>query len=148
MEEGELLRAVRLVFGDIEINRDEADVSSPPLMARNHRVGERLAHGEQHPRGGRVLEARDRRLRRQARAVDRVAVQQHFADRIVGEPVGVIAVGMATGDRKDLLREPVADAMRHARRRARIVAVRAANSPSCRSAALSRIALPSELACG
>ena len=128
MEEGELLRAVRLVFGDIEINRDEADVSSPPLMARNHRVGERLAHGEQHPRGGRVLEARDRRLRRQARAVDRVAVQQHFVDRIVGEPV--------------------ADAVRHARRCARLVAVRAASSPSCRSAALSRIAPPSELACG
>jgi hypothetical protein len=120
IEEGQLLRAVRLVVGDIEIDGDEANVSAPPPMARNHRVGERVAHGEQHPRGGGVLEARDRRLRRQAGAVDRVAAQQQFVDRIVGEPVGVIAVRMPTRDRKDPLREQVADTVRHARRRAGI----------------------------
>ena len=116
IEEGQLLRAVGLVFGDIEIDRDQPDAASAAAMPGNHRVGERVAHGEQHPRGGRVLEARDRRLRRQAAAVDRIAPQQQFVDRIVGEPVGVIAVGMATRDREDALRDQIADAVRHARR--------------------------------
>ena len=120
IEEGELLRAVGLVFGDIEIDGDQPDAASASAMPGNHRVGERVAHGEQHPRGGRVLEARDRRLRRQAAAVDRIAPQQQFVDRIVGESVGIIAVGMATRDREDALREQIADAVRHARRRARI----------------------------
>ena len=120
IEEGELLRAVGLVVGDIEIDRNEPDAAPSPAMPGNHRVGERVAHGEQHPRGGRVLEARDRRLRGQAAAVDRIAPQQQFVDRIVGEPVAVIAVGMATRDREDPLRDQIADAVRHARRRARI----------------------------
>ena len=67
-----------------------------------------------------VLEARDRRLRGQAAALDRIAPQQQFVDRIVGEPVSVIAVGMATRDREHPLRDQIADAVRHARRRARI----------------------------
>jgi len=120
IEEGELLRAVGLVFRAIEIDRDQANAPSASAMSRNHRVGERLAHREQHPWGGRVLEARDRRLRRQAAAVDRIAPQQQLVDGIVGEPVRVIAVGMATRDREDPLREQIADAVRHARRRARI----------------------------
>ncbi len=120
VEEGELLGPMGLVVGDIQIDRDQPDAAPPPAMAGNHGVGEGLAHLQQHPRGGRVLEARDRRLRRQTVAVDRVAPQQQFVDRIVGQPVGVIAVGMATGDREDALREQIANAVRHARRRARI----------------------------
>ena len=148
IEEGQLLRAVGLVLGDIEIDRDQPDAAAAAAMPRNHRVGERVAHGEQHPRGGRVLEARDRRLRRQAAAVDRIAPQQQFVDRIVGEPVGIIAVGMAARDREDPLREQIADAVRHARRSARIGRREGRNRPRCRSAAFSRIAPPSELACG
>ena len=79
-----------------------------------------MAHREQHLWRGGVLEARDRRLRRQPAAVDGIAPQQQFVDRIVGEPVGVIAVGMATRDSEDALREQIADAVRHPRRRARI----------------------------
>ena len=82
--------------------------------------GKQREIAEQHPRGSRVLEARDRRLRGQAAAVDRIAPQQQFVDRIVGEPVAVIAVGMATRDRKDPLRHQIPDAVRHARHRARI----------------------------
>ena len=44
------------------------DAASASAMPGDHRVGERLAHREQHPWGGRVLEARDRRLRRQPAA--------------------------------------------------------------------------------
>ncbi len=120
IEEGELLRAVGLVFSAIEIDRNQPDAPSASAMPRNHRVGERVAHGEQHPRGGGVLETRDRRLRGQATALDRIAPQQQFVDRIVGEPVSVIAVGMATRDREHPLRDQIADAVRHARRRARI----------------------------
>ena len=120
IEERELLRAVRLVFCDIEINRDEADASAPAPMPRNHGIRERVGHGEQHARGRRVLEAREGGLRRQANAGDRVATQQQFVDRIVGEVVGVIAVRMATRNREDTLREQIAHAMRHARRRPRI----------------------------
>ena len=78
IEEGELLRAVGLVFGDIEVDRDQASAPSPAAMAGQHPVGERVAHGAQHPRGRRALEPRDRRLRRQAAALDRVAPQQQF----------------------------------------------------------------------
>ena len=67
-----------------------------------------------------MLKARDRRLRRQAAAVDRVAAQQQFVDRIVGEPVAIIAVRMATRNRKHTLRHQVADAVRHACRHAGI----------------------------
>ena len=109
-----------LVFGDIEIDGDQPDAASASPMPGNHRVGERVAHGEQHPRGRRVLEARDRRLRRQAAAVDRIAPQQQFVDRIVGESVAIIAVGMAARDREDALGDQIPDAVRHARRIARI----------------------------
>jgi hypothetical protein len=120
IEEGELLRPVGLVFRDIEIDRNQSDAAPPPAVSRNHRVGQRVAHGQQHARGRRVLEARDRRLRGQAAAVDRIAPQHQFVDRIIGQPVRVIAVGMATRDREDALREQITDAMRHAGRCARI----------------------------
>ena len=115
-----MLRAVGLVFGDIEVDRDQASAPSPAAMAGQHPVGERVAHGAQHPRGRRALEPRDRRLRRQAAALDRVAPQQQFVDRIVGESVSVIAIGMATRDREDTLRDQIAHPVRHARRRARV----------------------------
>jgi hypothetical protein len=67
-----------------------------------------------------VLEARDRRLRRQATAVDRIAPQQQFVNRIVGQSVGIVAIGMAARDREDALCEQIAGAVRHARRGARI----------------------------
>ena len=120
IEEGQLLGAVGLVLGGIEIDRDQPDAAAAAAMPGNHRVGERVAHGEQHPRGRRVLEARDRRLRGQAAAVDRIAPQQQFVDRILGEPVAVIAIGMAARDREDPLGDQIPDAVRHARRIARI----------------------------
>ena len=39
IEEGELLRAVGLVFGDIEVDRDQASAPSPAAMAGQHPVG-------------------------------------------------------------------------------------------------------------
>src|SRR3989442_15500145 len=59
IEEGELLRAMGLVFGGIEIDRNQPDAPSATAMPRNHRVGERVAHGQEHPRSGGGLEAPD-----------------------------------------------------------------------------------------
>ena len=59
-----------------------------------------------------MLEARDRRLRRQAAAVNRIASQQQLVDRILGESVAVIAVGMAARDREDPLGDQLPDAVR------------------------------------
>ena len=67
-----------------------------------------------------MLEARNGRLRGQAAAVDRVAPQQQSVDRIVGESVAVIAIGVATRNREDPMRDRIADAVGHPRRRARI----------------------------
>ena len=49
-----------------------------------------------------------------------VAPQQQFVDRIVGESVSVIAIGMATRDREDTLRDQIAHPVRHGPRRARV----------------------------
>jgi hypothetical protein len=120
IEERQLLGAVGLVLGHIEIDSDQAHAAPPATMPRNDRVGQRFVHREQHPRRGRVLEARDRRLRRQASAVDRIAPEQQLVEGIVGEAVGGIAIGMATGDRVDALGEQIAHPVRDARRDARI----------------------------
>ncbi len=120
IEEGQLLRAVRLVFGRVEVDRDPPHAAAATPMPGNHGVGQRVAQAEQPSGRGPVLEARDRRLRRQPAAVERIAIHQQLVDRIVGESVGVIPVGMATRDREDALREQVADPVRHAGRRARL----------------------------
>jgi hypothetical protein len=82
--------------------------------------------------------------------VDRVAAQQQFADRIVRESAGVIAIGMATRDGKDARREQVADVVRHACQCARIGDRRGqgGQQPRWLPAVWSRIAPPSELAWG
>ena len=54
-----------------------------------------------------VLEPRQRRLRRQALARNRVSVEQQLVDGVVGETVAIIAVGMAAGDAKDALADQV-----------------------------------------
>jgi hypothetical protein len=120
IEEGQLPGAVGLVLGGIEIDRDQPDAAAAAAMPSNHRVGERVTHGEQHPRSRRVLETRDGRLRRQAAAVNRVASRQQFVDRIVGEPVAVIPVGMAACDREDPLGDQIPNTVRDASRIPRI----------------------------
>src|SRR5437870_1209527 len=57
------------------------------------------------PPSRRVLEPRERRLRRQGGAGDRIAVEQQLVDRVVGQPGGVVAVGVATRQPKHALSE-------------------------------------------
>jgi hypothetical protein len=112
-----LLRAVRRVLGHIDVERHASGAPLAPPMARDHHVGQGLAEPVERPRAQRVFEARDGRLRGQARAADRVAVKEQLLNRIVGQSVGIIRIGIAARDRKDALRQHVGPRMRHARRR-------------------------------
>ena len=105
MKERVLLRAVRPVVGRVQIDRD---TPRPPVQAAPMPVddaGRQLpAHpiegGAAHP----VLEPRDRRLRRQARARHRVPPEQQLVDGVVG----IVAVRVAARDAED----PLADHVR------------------------------------
>ena len=55
----------------------------------------------------RVLEPRQRRLRGQALTRNRVSVEQQLVDRVVGEAVAIVAVGMAAGDAEDALADQI-----------------------------------------
>ena len=65
--------------------------------------GQLVRHAVQRAVVDRVLEPRQRRLRRQPLARNRVSVEQQLVYRVVGEAVAVVAVGMAAGDAEDAL---------------------------------------------
>ena len=103
-----MLRAVRRVLGQVEIDRDAPDASAASPMLRDDGVGQRLAEAVERPGRRTALEARDRRLRRESLAGDRIAVEQQLVDRVVRQRVGVVGVGMPAGDAVDALRQQVA----------------------------------------
>ena len=106
VEERELLLPVGRIVGRIEIDRDEPHARAQArVVVAQHGVGHsRPQPVEVGPAHG-VLEARQGRLRAQGRAVDRIAVEQQLVDRVVAQPRGVVAVGVATGEPKDPLPE-------------------------------------------
>lgn len=121
VEEGELLRAVRRVVGRIELQRDALDTrTQPAAMARDHGVGERASHAHQGlgPKG--ILKARERRLRGQRLAADRIALEQQLVHRIGTETGGIVAVLVAAGDRKDALAHQILKRVNDFARLARI----------------------------
>ena len=65
--------------------------------------GQLVRHAVERAAVDRVLEPRQRRLRGQALARNRVPVEQQLVDGVVGEAVAVVAVGMAAGDAEDAL---------------------------------------------
>jgi hypothetical protein len=70
-------------------------------------------------------------------------------DRILGQPIGIIAIGMATGNREDACasKSPIVCVTLLGTRESVSLAVSAATNPRRRSAAFSNGAPPSELAC-
>ena len=108
VEEGELLRPVRRVVGRVQIDRDPP---RPPLPALPVPLDDALGQLPCHPVQGApahtVLESRQRRLRRQALAGDRVPPQQQLVDGIFGEVVGIVPVRMAARDAEDPLADQV-----------------------------------------
>ena len=150
IEERELLRAMRRVIGGIEVDRDAPRAAvQPALMPVDDPVRERVAHLIQLGPTHGVLEARDRRLRGQRGAVDRIAVEQQLLDRIVRQPVAVVGIRVAARDAEDALRHELVHGVGDAARGAAVSQARRqrAVTPRRASAAFSRIAPPSELAC-
>ena len=76
-------------------------------MPRDDPRGQLVRHAVERAAVDCVLEPRQRRLRRQALARNRVSVEQQLVDGVVGETVAIIAVGMAAGDAKDALADQV-----------------------------------------
>ena len=76
-------------------------------MPRDDPRGQLLGHAVERAAVERVLEPRQRRLRRQALTRNRVSVEQQLVHRVVGEAVAVVAVGMAAGDAEDALADQV-----------------------------------------
>ena len=58
-----------------------------------------------------ILEARDRWLRGQRRALNRVASEEQFVNRIVRQPVRVIRVRIPAGEAEDALRQQILERM-------------------------------------
>ena len=60
-----------------------------------------------------ILETRDRRLRGQGRAFDRVAPEEQFVNRIVRQSVRVIGIRIPAGEAEDPLRQQILERMPH-----------------------------------
>ena len=109
VEERELLGPVRQVVGRVQI---DGDAPRPPLQATPMTFDDarrQLApHPVEHGAARAVLESRDRGLRRQGRAGHRVPPEQQLVDGVVGQVVGIVAIGMTARDAED----PLADQVR------------------------------------
>ena len=106
IEEGELLLAVGGVVGGIEVDRDAGGAAlEPPSMVRNDGVRQHVAHRDQLARPHGILEPRQRGLRGQGRPREGIALEQELVDRVVGQPGGVVAVGVTAGEAEGPLPE-------------------------------------------
>ncbi len=117
IEERELLGAMRGVIGGIEIDRDAPRAAVQPALVPIHDphregVPHLIQLGAPHP----VFKPRDGRLRGQRDPVDGIAVDQQFLNRIVGQPVRVVAIGIPARDPEDALRHQVVHRVRDFRR--------------------------------
>jgi hypothetical protein len=63
-----------------------------------------------------IFKPRDRRLRSQRLADNRIAAEQQLVNRIVAEPGGIVGVGVPTGEPKDPLRQQLGERVPHLRR--------------------------------
>ena len=150
VEERQLLGAMSRIIRRIQIDRDPLGLAlQAPAMPLDHRVGQRDPHPVQIRPIHRVLKARERRLRSQLLALDRVATTQQLLDRIAPQPARIIAIRVTAGDRIQPLAHQFPDRVADLARLTPVIdaPINASVSPSRRSHACSRIAPPSELAC-
>lgn len=113
IEERHLLGAVRGIVGDVEIDGDPAHLAATLAVPLQHAFEQRLAHRQQLAARDVVLEPRQRRLRRQRLARERIAPQQQLVHGIVGEPRCVVGVVVSERQAVDALAEQVAQAVAH-----------------------------------
>ena len=100
---------MRQVVGRVQIDRDPArpPVQAAPMTLDDARC-QLAPHPVEHGAARAVLESRDRGLRRQGRAGHRVPPEQQLVDGVVGQVVGIVAIGMTARDAED----PLADQVR------------------------------------
>ncbi len=102
------------VLGRIQIDRDAPRQAVPPTRVPLHDpLGKLTAHRIELGTAHAVLKPRDRRLRRQRRALDRIAIAQQLLDRIIGQTIRVVRIGIAARDPKDALRHEVVHRVRN-----------------------------------
>ena len=101
------------VVSRIEIDRDAPRPAVQPTLVSVHEAdGEFPSHRVELGAAHAVLKSRDRRLRRQRQALDRIAIEQQLLDRIVGQPVRVVGVGIPARDPEDTLRHELVHGVR------------------------------------
>ena len=83
------------------------EVQAAPMTLDDARC-QLAPHPVEHGAARAVLESRDRGLRRQGRAGHRVPPEQQLVDGVVGQVVGIVAIGMTARDAED----PLADQVR------------------------------------
>ena len=97
-----------LVVGGVEIDRDPPRApAEASLMPLDHARREFAPHRIEGLDPDLVFKPRDRRLRGERVAHHRVAPEQQLVNGIVGEPVGIVGIGMATRDTEDPLGQQV-----------------------------------------
>ena len=96
------------VIGGVEIDRDAARVPVPAPVMPFEDAGRQLApHCVERVAPDLIFEARDRRLRGERFARHRVPAEQQLMNGVVGETVGIVAIGMATRDAEDPLAQQI-----------------------------------------
>jgi hypothetical protein len=104
VEERELLLAMGGVVRRIEIDRDAPGAAAKGgAVLPDHEVCQRVPQPGQRQRAKRILEPRQRRLRRQGGTGERIAIEQEFVDRVVGQPGGVVAIRIAADQPENAL---------------------------------------------
>jgi len=119
--EGELLLAVRGVVGRVHVHRDAPDPApKTPAVMRDHRLRQSVRHPVQVGPARRILEARERGLRGQGPARNRIPLEQQLVNRILGQSRSVVAVRIAAGDREHPLPQEIEHPVLHLARLARV----------------------------
>jgi hypothetical protein len=101
----QLLRTVRRIVGDIEIKSDAPRAAAEPTaMPLDHRRRQLPAHRIERARADAILKPRHRRLGRPGLPLHRIPIEQQSLDRSVGQAIGIVRVGIATGEAENASR--------------------------------------------
>ncbi len=103
---------MRRIIGRVEVDGDAMGTATQPLgMAMDHAGGQRLTYAIELLGADGVLKARQRGLRSQIAARDRIAVEQHLVNGIGRQTGRVVGVRITAGNREHALRQQLAHAM-------------------------------------
>ena len=112
------------INGWVELYRDALGFAVRPALTLDHSLGQCLAHPIQNLRAGCVLKTRQRRLRSERGALQRITIKQRLVNRIAAQPRCVVTVGVAAGNREYSLPNQIMQRVRDLARLAFIVETR------------------------